>query len=196
MICPACGCQQRETDACVQCHAPLFAKTVRDSDSESHQNLDFKFTEETHPSRMDADQASYQGTTEPPSAPSVRVASESESRPASPQPSPGPSNSTSESTRVLIATTQRIEGKRIATYFGVVAADALIASDETFSNLTPADSRKRFSMGTFQALKHLREEAIRLKANAVVATSFNYHRIDDKTILVSAVGTAVLLKAH
>ncbi|MFQ5588105.1 MAG: heavy metal-binding domain-containing protein [Nitrospiria bacterium] len=99
------------------------------------------------------------------------------------------------SQNILVATTQRVEGKRIASYFGVVHGTALIeAADPAFAPPEAEGCRKRFNAGMTDVLQELRREAARLKSNAVVAVSFGYQRLDTQSILLTAAGTAVLLK--
>ncbi len=95
---------------------------------------------------------------------------------------------------ILITTTQRVEGKRISTYYGLVHAEALIVFPEGVSGESQPNRRKKFNGTVSEVLQTLRQEAILFKANAIVATSFNHQVINPKTILLSAMGTAVLLK--
>lgn len=169
MLCPICGCQQRKADVCVQCHAPLFAKIVKEEDVGALEGLSpFERPEEVHPSSP------------PPSSPPKDARPVSEKK---------------EAHHLLVTTTQRVEGKRIATYHGLIHAAALIEVSDPVAALPQTDGyRKRFKAGVSEALQNLRQEAAHLKANAVVAVSFDYQRIDSKTILLSAAGTAVFVK--
>lgn len=173
MLCPICGCQQRKADVCVQCHAPLFAKIVKEEE-------DGGVLESLSPFEKP------EGVRAP-----------SPSRKEEPPPS-----QKKEANQILVTTTQRVEGKRIATYYGLIHAAALIEASDPVSPRyedpaavpQPDSYRKRFKAGVLEALQNLRQEAAHLKSNAVVAVSFDYQRIDSKTILLSAAGTAVFVK--
>lgn len=166
MICPVCGCQQRKTDVCVQCHAPLFAKVVK----------------------TEGQELPGEGL-----APEPQVL-----QPPKPDPAVSKSvRSKKTASDVLVTTTQRVEGSRIAKYYGLIHTDVLIDACESASVASRVVMhRKQIKSGVMEAMQDLRQEATRLKANAVVATTFDYQRIDSKTLLLSVIGTAVLLKDH
>ena len=166
MICPSCGCQQRDADYCIQCQSPISLKGkemnewLETSSSYSSGRI---FPEPTQdiPTR-------------------IQQGSESHMRAA-------PKN-------ILIATTQRIEGKRIRRYFGLIYANIVIESSDRLSSPESARHRSHFKEGMAKVMKMLREEAAVLGANAVVATSLNFQRIDLHSLLISAIGTAVQLE--
>ncbi len=183
MLCPICGCQQRKADVCVQCHAPLFAKIVKEEDGGGAlEGLSpLNIPEQRGPERRPDRKSGGPGP--------------EEVRPASPPREETPPSQKKEAHQILVTTTQRVEGKRIATYHGLIHAAALIEASDPVSAAPQTDGyRKRFKAGVSEALQNLRQEAAHLKSNAVVAVSFDYQRIDSKTILLSAAGTAVFVK--
>ncbi len=168
MICPVCGCQQRETEVCVQCHAPLFAKIVDEQDIAS------------------VVESQSSSIPRPPLSSEEKITSKS-----SPE---NKSISKADSSHILITTTQRVEGKRIVAYYGLIHADVIIKSGDLVFSTSQDPHRKRFKKAIVDVLKDLREEAAMVHGNTVIATSFDYQRIDPETILLSALGTAVLVK--
>jgi len=191
MICPVCGCQQRKTDVCVQCHAPLFAKVV-----EAQQDPP-QPTEEISAPKPVPEQTKPKSQ---PSASSKLKASSDRKKVSPPPPSPSPQKKESPAEKdssedILVTTTQRVEGKRIAKYYGLIHTDVLIEVRGSASAASQVNvHHKRIKAGVVEAMRDLRQEAALLKANAVVATVFDYQRIDSKTLLISVVGTAVFLK--
>ncbi|MBI3805053.1 MAG: heavy metal-binding domain-containing protein [Nitrospirae bacterium] len=103
--------------------------------------------------------------------------------------------------KILVTTTQKIEGKKIKRYYGLVNANIVIKIEDpaeespdepdTEAYSMNASYRSRMKTGVLLALRELRGEAGLLGANGVIATSFNFHRIDPRSILLTAVGTAV-----
>lgn len=96
--------------------------------------------------------------------------------------------------KVLVATTQRIEGKRIGKYFGLVHANVVIDLNGITPSASGAEYQEQFKKGTRKALSELKNVAAMLEADAIVATSLNFHRIGSQSILLAAVGTAVQLE--
>ncbi len=179
MICPVCGCQQRKADVCVQCHAPLFAKVVKSEGSE--------LPREEVVSDSDISQPLVRRSPKQPDRAKVVV--------SPPEKKTSAAKKTTAS--ILVTTTQRVEGRRIAKYYGLIHTDVLIDAREPASAASRVEMhRKQIKSGVLEAMKDLRQEASLLKANAVVATSFDYQRIDSKTLLLSVIGTAVFLKDH
>jgi uncharacterized protein YbjQ (UPF0145 family) len=102
--------------------------------------------------------------------------------------------------KILITTTQKIEGRKVKNYFGLINANIIIELDDQIHSIpektvysTNASYRSHLKTGVLLALRDLRGEAALFGANAVVGTSFNFHRIDPRSLLLSAVGTAVLI---
>ncbi|NOY85233.1 MAG: heavy metal-binding domain-containing protein [Nitrospirae bacterium] len=179
MICPVCGCQQRKADVCVQCHAPLFAKVVKSEGSE--------LPREDFVSDSDVSQSSGHTPPKQPNPPKAVVSPPEKKRTSAKK---------TTASSILVTTTQRVEGRRIAKYYGLIHTDVLIDAREPASAASRVEMhRKQIKSGVLEAMKDLRQEADLLKANAVVATTFDYQRIDSKTLLLSVIGTAVFLKA-
>ncbi|MFQ5598284.1 MAG: YbjQ family protein [Nitrospiria bacterium] len=97
--------------------------------------------------------------------------------------------------KILIATTQRVEGKRIRKYFGLVHANAVLNLTGISPAVSGTEYQKLFKKAAMKALNNLRKEAAMAGANAVVATAIDYHQVDSESMLLSAIGTAVLLEA-
>jgi len=102
--------------------------------------------------------------------------------------------------KILITTTQKVEGRRVKNYFGLINANIVIELEDQIGSLPDkavysmnASYRSHLKTGVLLALRDLRGEAALFGANAVVGTSFNFHRIDPRSLLLSAVGTAVLI---
>jgi uncharacterized protein YbjQ (UPF0145 family) len=102
---------------------------------------------------------------------------------------------------VLVTTTEQIEGRKIDTYFGLINANAVMEIDNELSGPIGDDPpstamlyRRHFNNATLVVLRDLRHSAAGLGANAVIAVSFSFQKLDGgllPTILLSAVGTAV-----
>lgn len=103
--------------------------------------------------------------------------------------------------KILVTTTQKIEGKKIKHYFGLINANIIIEIDDQLTLIPDkkvysmnASYRSQMKTGVLLALRDLRGEAALFGANAVIAASFNFHRIDPRSILLTAVGTAVQIE--
>jgi uncharacterized protein YbjQ (UPF0145 family) len=102
---------------------------------------------------------------------------------------------------VLVTTTQQIEGRNIDTYFGLINSNAVMEIDNELSGPIGDDPpstamlyRRHFNNATLVVLRDLRHTAAGLGANAVIAVSFSFQKMEGgllPTILLSAVGTAV-----
>jgi len=163
MICPSCGCQQRDADICIQCRAPVSLK--------EREELSL-----SHSSSAPSEGLQPKPPQQPPPVPR-REAMRAKTAP-----------------RVLITTTQRIEGKRIRRYFGLIYANIVIESADRLSAPESARHRKQLQDGMARVMQALKEEAAILGANAVVASSLQFQRIDGRSLLLSAMGTAVQLE--
>lgn len=277
MICPACGCEQRKSDKCIQCQTLLDAeprasveKKPRLKGAADPPELDLKETlteERTEPEieellsdlDLDPEPVATKAKPKPDRATAKRSAPPPEPEPVTirtptlaPEPEPTPTRSAAplpgpepvtakpspplpeprptaakisapgpgpqEQVRtiepgrrpadgegaqnILITTTQRIEGKKIHTYFGLINATAVIDLEESAlisdkkGSSRNADDRSRLKTGMMIALRDLRGEAALLGANAVIATTFSFQRIDSRSLLLSAIGTAVVIEGR
>jgi len=105
-----------------------------------------------------------------------------------------PLDETIKETSVLIATTQRVEGKRIRRYFGLIHTTVIVKLSHEWARSDQGDHQVRFKDGTTNVLNGLKKEAAAIGANAVVATLLDTHPIDSESMLLSAIGTAVFLE--
>lgn len=106
---------------------------------------------------------------------------------------------------MITTTTTSIEGKRIVKYLGIVTGEAVISSKmfedlfRTLKGIVGGDS-KRFEQNLSRAksiaIKHMRDSAEALGANAVVGVDLDYStlRTGETVLMVIANGTAVLLE--
>lgn len=103
---------------------------------------------------------------------------------------------------MLIVTTDRLEGRKITEYLGVVSGDAVVGANvfrDLFARVRDvvggrAGGYEKALRGAKEAaLEDLAEEAGVLGANAVVGVDLDYESIGDSMLMVSANGTAVRL---
>lgn len=205
MICPACGFEQRESAKCIQCQTPLQSAAEAEAEKKkereaviSRPNPYFMETKKEKLEKVKKEIESELAETmeNPPPKPARR---EGQVRTVE----PGRRSVTEEGAqKVLITTTQKIEGKKINTYFGMVTANIIIELDDQLSSISDqkvfsmnAHYRSHLKSGMLMALRDLRGEAALLGANAVIATSFNFQRMDPRSLLLSAIGTAVLIES-
>ncbi len=177
MICPVCGCEQRESPRCVSCHFVFSGLT------KSKKSAPFNRLATLGPSGGPAPKASVPPLVHTPvqervNAP-IRVV-----KPARP----------SREETVLVTTTQTVEGKTVRNYQGLIHAshvariDLFLISEKEHLGV---EYERHLHEGGLQLLQRLRQEAVRAGANAVLATSFNFQKLDPQLLLLSAIGTAV-----
>lgn len=199
MICPICGTQQRTSSQCVQCHTPI-SRTKKTTEEENdplgiEPPLDKSLRSFTPASDEDDKQATSDLSQKPvplshatyPSGPPVED-------PLLRKPVVDPLLSEKKEPTVLIATTQRVEGKRIRRYFGLIHANVVVNLSNEWDTSKQETYQARFKDGTINAMNALKKEAAAIGANAVVAAHLDAHRIDSEAILLSAIGTAVFLE--
>ncbi|MFQ5579451.1 MAG: heavy metal-binding domain-containing protein [Nitrospiria bacterium] len=245
MICPVCGCQQREASKCIQCYTTLVPEEDTGGEFEvSLENRSVIPPPEDVPLEESLPRPVEKKVSPPPEPPVEQPVEKKASRPVEPSfvevksrkkvlkakaapkveavvgekktPSPEalppkpigekpPRRIAASKTvirkekkhPILVTTTQRIEGKRITSYFGLISADIIIELGEASSHSDQsgksvnAHYRGELKKGMLTVLRDLRGEAALLGANAVIATSFNFQKMDLQALLVSAVGTAV-----
>ncbi|MFQ5544098.1 MAG: YbjQ family protein [Nitrospiria bacterium] len=176
MICPLCGCQQREADLCVQCQSPLSPETDHEKSDTSLENI--------APPPMTTPETSL------PKVPKYKAP-----QPEHPVIQKKSTNIQKKALNILITTTQRIEGKRIRTYLGLIHARQVIESkqisDQRSSLLEKAQIQTHLKEGTMKVLQDLKSEAEQLGANAVVACTLSYQQMGQYDFLLAATGTAV-----
>ena len=202
MICPGCGCEQRASERCIQCQLVMPAHLARGAKSAAIARI--------VPPPPPPGPAEKKETSVGSAARKMRPIDTPVATPAVETEAPIPIRETARRPpiaegQILITTTQQIEGRTIGTYFGLINANAVIEVDNDISSppgdmplSTEALYRKHFKNATLLALRDLRREAALLGANAVIAVSFNFQKMEGgllPTLLLSAVGTAVKIEA-
>jgi uncharacterized protein YbjQ (UPF0145 family) len=102
---------------------------------------------------------------------------------------------------VLVSTTNTIEGKRIAAYYGIVSGDAIVGANifrDLFASVRDIIGGR--AAGYERALQEAKEAALgdmtaaaaQLGANAVIAV--DYETVGQSMLMVSASGTAARLE--
>lgn len=191
MICPNCGCEQREAGKCIQCQMTLPGMNLKEAPASNPSPPPKEAEEESVKTEESPSLTERTEKTDrkPSRTPPIRVV-KPERRP---QPEEG-------AHKVLITTTQKIEGKKIKNYFGLINANIIIELDDEMDATSDkkvyssnTSYRSHLKTGVLLALRDLRGEAALFGANAVVGASFNFQRIDPRSLLLSAVGTAVLI---
>lgn len=102
--------------------------------------------------------------------------------------------------RILVTTTPALEGARVTEYIGVISAQTVLGTG-FFSELAAwaadlfgAESRtlaRKLEAARVSSLRKLRERALEVGADAVIATSFAYSSNSRSMVSVVATGTAV-----
>ncbi len=199
MICPICGTQQRTSAQCVQCHTPISGTKKTAEEENDPLGIELSLDESLSPMPPAPNERlkeAVSGLSQKPAPPSH--SSYPDSLPAEelliPKPAVDPLITAKKESTVLIATTQRVEGKRIRRYFGLIHATVIVKLSHKWAASDQGAYPVHFKNGTTNALNALKKEATDIGANAVVATTLNTHRIDSEAILLSAVGTAVFLE--
>jgi len=111
---------------------------------------------------------------------------------------------TSDQSDVVVATTPAIEGRRIASYHGLVTGEAVLGANifrDMFASIRDivggrsGSYEKALREARDTALQEMVEEARQRGANAVVGVDLDYETIgkDGGMLMVSASGTAVTL---
>lgn len=103
---------------------------------------------------------------------------------------------------MLITTTNTIEGKQIAEYYGMVTGEAIIGANifkDFFAAITDVVGgrsgayEKALKDAKEIAMKEMQERAVAFGANAIIAVDLDYETVgkDSGMLMVSASGTAV-----
>lgn len=104
---------------------------------------------------------------------------------------------------MLLVTTDTVEGRRVAEYFGIVSGDAIVGANlfrDFFARIRDVVGGR--AGGYENALKGAKEAAIEDMiaearahgANAIVAVDLDYETVGTSMLMVSANGTAVRLE--
>jgi uncharacterized protein YbjQ (UPF0145 family) len=103
---------------------------------------------------------------------------------------------------MILTTTHHSEGSRIVRYAGLVTGEAILGANlfrDIFASIRDVVGGRS---GSYEqvlreakdiALKEIREEAIRLGANAVIGIDLDYETINNM-LIVTASGTAVVIE--
>jgi len=104
---------------------------------------------------------------------------------------------------MILTTTHAIEGRRIARYAGIVTGEAIIGANifrDMFAGVRDivggrsATYEKGLAEAREMALGEMRQRAVALGANAVIAVDLDYEVLGSRNgmLMVSASGTAVV----
>ena len=103
---------------------------------------------------------------------------------------------------MIVVTTDSVEGRRVAEYFGIVSGDAIVGANlfrDFFARVRDvvggrAGGYEKALRGAKEAdMTDMIEEAQARGANAILAVDLDYETIGDSMLMVSANGTAVRL---
>jgi uncharacterized protein YbjQ (UPF0145 family) len=104
---------------------------------------------------------------------------------------------------MIVTTTPSVEGRSITAYKGIVVGEAIMGANvvrDIFASITDIvggrsgayESKLQDARDT--ALRELQDRARELGANAVVGVDLDYEVVGQSMLMVSASGTAVVLK--
>lgn len=103
---------------------------------------------------------------------------------------------------MIMTTTNTIEGRKIASYNGIVVGEAIMGANivrDFFASVTDVVGgrsgayEQKLHDARAEAMAELEERAARLGADAVVGIDLDYEVIGDSMLMVSVSGTAVSL---
>ena len=104
---------------------------------------------------------------------------------------------------MIVSTTNTIEGHQIVDYRGIVVGEAIMGANvvrDVFASITDIVGGRsgayesKLQDARVTALRELEERAMAKGANAVVGVDLDYEVIGQSMLMVSASGTAVVLK--
>ena len=103
---------------------------------------------------------------------------------------------------MLLVTTDSVDGRRVAEYYGIVSGDAIVGANmfrDVFARIRDVVGGR---VGGYEsalrgakqaAIDDMVEQAEELGANAVIAIDLDYETVGNSMLMVSANGTAVRL---
>ena len=103
---------------------------------------------------------------------------------------------------MIVTTTPGIEGRNVAGYLGIVAAQGVLGVnvfkdvEAGLRNIPGGRSRSyenELSAGVSDSLVELEEQAAQLGADAVIGVDIDYESVGAQMLMISASGTAVKL---
>ena len=106
---------------------------------------------------------------------------------------------------MLVTTTNNIEGRRIAEYYGIVTGETIIGANafrDFFAGIRDIVGGRSGSYESVlrkakdSAIKEMMENAAKMGANAVIAVDLDYETVGDSgsMLMVTAAGTAVRIE--
>lgn len=104
---------------------------------------------------------------------------------------------------MLITTTHHIEGRTITTYHGLVGGEAILGANifrDFFAGIRDivggrsAAYEEELRKAKAIAVQEMEDQARGLGANAVIGVDINYETIGQSMLMVTATGTAVVIK--
>lgn len=104
---------------------------------------------------------------------------------------------------MLVVTTDRLDGWRVAEYKGLVSGEAIMGANvvrDWIAGVTDIVGGRsgvyesKLRDGRDAALSDMQEEASRMGANAVLAVDLDYETMREGMMMVVASGTAVILE--
>ena len=104
---------------------------------------------------------------------------------------------------MLMVTTDSVEGRRVAEYYGIVSGDAIVGANmfrDFFARIRDVVGGR--AGGYENALRGAKDAAVEdmvtqaraMGANAVIGIDLDYETVGDSMLMVSANGTAVRLE--
>jgi uncharacterized protein YbjQ (UPF0145 family) len=103
---------------------------------------------------------------------------------------------------MIVTTTPTIEGRRIASYRGIVSGEAILGANvfrDFFANIRDivggrsAAYEKELRRAKAMALEEMSAQARDLGANAVIGVDLDYETVGQSMLMVVASGTAVVI---
>lgn len=104
---------------------------------------------------------------------------------------------------MILTTTPSLEGREITEYKGIVSGDAILGANvfrDLFAGIRDivggrsAAYERELRRAKEIALQELQEAAAALGANAIVGIDLDYETVGDSMLMVSASGTAVIVR--
>lgn len=104
---------------------------------------------------------------------------------------------------MIVTTTPNVEGKKIVSYSGIVAGEAIMGANivrDIFASITDivggrsSAYESKLIKAREIAIQEMKDKASDLSANAVVGVDLDYEVIRDGMLMVTASGTAVVIQ--
>ena len=104
---------------------------------------------------------------------------------------------------MIVSTTETIEGRQVIQYLGIVSGDAIVGANvfrDFFASIRDivggraGGYENALRSAKDHAMADMVEAAMALGANAVIGVDLDYESVSDSMLMVSANGTAVVLR--